>query len=91
MKPRFNADDRASSRFLVFVLSVAFLAAALVPASAQQVSAETNTAGKGSSGKELVEEWVYRVQYGHKDEWLRIFKKYQLAILEKQKQLGFVK
>jgi hypothetical protein len=31
------------------------------------------------------------VQYGHKDEWFRIFKKYQLAILERQKQLGFVK
>ena len=36
-------------------------------------------------------EWVYRVQYGHKDEWWRIFKKYQIAILERQKQLGYVK
>jgi hypothetical protein len=91
MKLYFNADDRASSRFLVFVLSVAFLVAVPIPASAQQVSAETNAASTGSSGKEFVEEWVYRVQYGHKDEWFRIFKKYQLEILEKQKQLGFVK
>ena len=31
------------------------------------------------------------LQYGHKDEWWRIFKKYQIAILERQKQLGYVK
>jgi hypothetical protein len=36
-------------------------------------------------------EWVYRIQYGHRDEWFRIFKKYQIAILERQKQLGYVK
>jgi hypothetical protein len=36
-------------------------------------------------------EWVYRVRYGYHDEWFRIFRKYQLAILEKQKQLGYVK
>jgi hypothetical protein len=36
-------------------------------------------------------EWVYRVRYGYHDEWFQIFRKYQLAILEKQKQLGYVK
>jgi hypothetical protein len=41
--------------------------------------------------KPNIVEWVYRVQYGHKDEWWRIFKKYQIAILERQKQLGYVK
>jgi hypothetical protein len=41
--------------------------------------------------KPVIVEWVYRVQYGHKDEWWRIFKKYQIAILERQKQLGYVK
>jgi hypothetical protein len=41
--------------------------------------------------KLVIEEWVYRTKYGYKDEWFRIFTKYQLAILERQKQLGFVK
>ena len=41
--------------------------------------------------KPVIVEWVYRIQYGHKDEWWRIFKKYQIAILERQKQLGYVK
>ena len=36
-------------------------------------------------------EWVYRVKYGYHDEWFQIFKKYQIAILERQKQLGYVK
>jgi len=41
--------------------------------------------------KPFLEEWVYRVRYGHQDEWWRIFKKYQIAILDRQKQLGYVK
>jgi len=41
--------------------------------------------------KPVTEEWVYRVKYGYKDEWFRIFRRYQIAILERQKQLGYVK
>lgn len=36
------------------------------------------------------EEWVYRIRYGFHDEWFQIFRKYQIAILERQKQLGYV-
>ena len=54
-------------------------------ASAQQ---PTPTA---AAPKPSVVEWVYRTKYGYKDEWWRIFKKYQLAIHERQKQLGYVK
>ena len=35
-------------------------------------------------------EWVYRVAYGHQAEWWRIFKEYQIAILDREKQLGYV-
>jgi hypothetical protein len=35
-------------------------------------------------------EWVYRIRYGFHDEWFQIFRKYQIAILERQKQLGYV-
>ena len=41
--------------------------------------------------KPIIEEWVYRTKYGFKDEWWALFKKYQIAILERQKQLGYVK
>jgi hypothetical protein len=49
------------------------------------------TAAPLPAQKPVIVEWVYRIQYGHKDEWWRIFKKYQIAILERQKQLGYVK
>ncbi len=35
-------------------------------------------------------EWVYKVKYGFQDEWWKIFQKYQIAILDREKQLGYV-
>jgi len=35
-------------------------------------------------------EWVYRIRYGHQDEWWKIFQRYQIAILDREKQLGYV-
>jgi hypothetical protein len=35
-------------------------------------------------------EWVYRVKLGHEDEFWQIFKKYQIATLNKEKELGRV-
>ncbi len=50
------------------------------------------TASKGSAATTQPEtvEWVYRIRYGSHDEWFQIFRKYQVAILERQKQLGYV-
>ncbi len=35
-------------------------------------------------------EWVYRVQWGESDEFWRLFRKYQIPLLDKEKQLGRV-
>lgn len=35
-------------------------------------------------------EWVYRVKWGHQDEFWQIFQKYQIATLNKEKELGNV-
>jgi len=35
-------------------------------------------------------EWVYKVKWGHTDEFLEIFKKTQVSVLDKEKQLGYV-
>lgn len=35
-------------------------------------------------------EWVYRVAYGHQAEWWAIFQKYEIAVLDREKQLGYV-
>jgi hypothetical protein len=72
-----------------FVLPILILAASAttpVVAAIQQAEAVPLPAKKP-----VIVEWVYRIQYGHKDEWWRIFKKYQIAILDRQKQLGYVK
>ena len=72
----------------VLVLSTLMLAA-IAPFPAR--AAAVQQAGTVASAKPVIVEWVYRVKYGYKDEWFRIFKKYQIAILERQKQLGYVK
>jgi hypothetical protein len=72
---------RARLPAAAFLFTTLFLSAAPF-ASAQQLA---------PASKPETVEWVYRVQYGHRDEWLQIFKKYQIVILERQKQLGYVK
>lgn len=79
-------STRLSTKVLALILfSFAILAARSISL-AQQAGTITT-----ASAKPVIEEWVYRTKYGYKDEWWRIFKKYQLAILERQKQLGYVK
>ena len=50
--------------------------------------------GRQSSGtvpdEPFLEEWVYKVKWGHSEEFFEILKKYQLAILERERQLGYV-
>lgn len=49
-----------------------------------------STRAQSAAEKPYIEEWVYRVKYGYKDEWWKIFQKYQLAILQKEKEIGYV-
>ena len=64
--------------FLTALLAGAGLAAPLVNAQAQ------------SAPPPYKVEWVYKVKYGFQDEWWKIFQKYQIAILDREKQLGYV-
>ena len=63
-------------------------AAALAFAIPLAVAARAQPANPAAKGYEV--EWVYRVRYGFIDEWWDIFRKYQLAVLEREKQLGYV-
>ena len=82
---KFNRQICAKAFFLPLLI---LTAGATTPVAAAMQQAE---AVPLPARKPVIVEWVYRVQYGHKDEWWRIFKKYQIAILERQKQLGYVK
>ena len=53
--------------------------------SAQQANDNTH------AEKPYIEEWVYRVRYGYKDEWWKLFQKYQITVLDKEKELGYVR
>ena len=54
------------------------------------LAAQPNRSTAAVSAKPERAEWVYRIRYGFGDEWFQIFHKYQIAILERQKQLGYV-
>lgn len=76
----------AAKTILIAIFTLGALTAPPIAASSQQ-----GAAASASVTKPVIEEWVYRTKYGYKDEWWAIFKKYQIAILERQKQLGYVK
>jgi hypothetical protein len=76
----------AAKTILIALFTLGALTAQTASAFSQQ--AVTTSA---SVTKPVIEEWVYRTKYGYKDEWWAIFKKYQIAILGRQKQLGYVK
>jgi hypothetical protein len=67
--------------FLVLLFAgILFAVGGVVPAWAQT----------RPSDRPLQEEWVYHVKYGYQGEWWKIFKKYQIATLDREKQLGYV-
>ncbi len=51
-------------------------------------AAQAQPANPAAKGYEV--EWVYRVRYGFIDEWWDIYRKYQIPILDREKQLGYV-
>lgn len=71
-------------RAKVFSRAAAALALAILLAGA----ARAQPPKPGVKGYEV--EWVYRVRYGFIDEWWDIFRKYQIPILDRAKQLGYV-
>jgi len=92
MKLNTSEYARASNKpLLLLVVGLAIAASNPTRAPAQQTQTVPSATASDPAKKDFTEEWVYRVQYGHKDEWWKIFKKYQIAILERQKQLGYVK
>jgi hypothetical protein len=76
----------AATTILISLFTLGALTAAPAPSFSQQEATASVPVPKP-----VIEEWVYRTKYGYKDEWWAIFKKYQIAILERQKQLGYVK
>jgi hypothetical protein len=67
---------------------VAFLVASAIHlAFAQQGTSDSSFAASPSEKPYLVE-WVYKVKWGCPDEFWEIFKKYQIATLNREKHLA---
>ena len=81
---------RLNTRFSITALALVMFTLGITTAM-RSALAQQSVVAASATLKPVIIEWVYRTKYGYKDEWWRIFKKYQLAILERQKQLGYVK
>jgi len=83
-----NPQSRSRQILLSLVAVELFLALALVaPARSQHSSANPSVS---AADKPYLVEWVYKVKWGHADEFWQIFKKYQIAILNREKELGYI-
>lgn len=76
-------------RIQTIALAIAFALPASFAVQNRAIAQASPSPAAGSEKPYLVE-WVYRVKYGYKDEWWTIFQKYQIAILDKERELGYV-
>jgi hypothetical protein len=76
-----------SQALLFAAIAVLIVFAGRSQARGQQATA--NPAVSGSDKPYLVE-WVYKVKWGYADEFWQLFKKYQIATLNREKELGYV-
>jgi hypothetical protein len=70
-------------RFVAFLFVTLFTVVTALSFGVSHSQAQTST-------KPYLVEWVYRIKYGYQEEWWRLFLKYQIATLDKEKELGFV-
>jgi hypothetical protein len=83
-------NHRARSRHDPLLLAATALILLLAGASHAR-SQQTSASPSGSpSDKPYLVEWVYKVKWGHADEFWQIFKKYQIPVLNREKELGYV-
>jgi hypothetical protein len=83
-------NHHSSSPYHPLLLAAAaliLLLAGAPHARGQQTSASPSVS---ASNKPYLVEWVYKVKWGHADEFWQIFKKYQIPVLNREQELGYV-
>src|SRR5579859_1776267 len=76
-----------SSSMLLAAVALLIALAGVSQAHGQQAAASPSTS---ASDKPYLVEWVYKVKWGYADEFWQLFKKYQIATLNREKELGYV-
>ena len=79
-------------RPLAHLLLLVVVAVVTAFACASQARSQQGAVGSAASSgdKPYMVEWVYKVKWGGADEFWQIFKKYQIATLNREKELGYV-
>jgi hypothetical protein len=75
-----------------YSLLLAVAALVVLVASADHLWGQQTSVNPSASASEkpFLVEWVYKVKWGHDGEFWQIFKKYQIPVLNRQKELGYV-
>jgi hypothetical protein len=71
-------------------LAVAVLLVALGGVSRARGQQAPGNPAVSTTEKPYLVEWVYKVKWGYADEFWQLFKKYQIATLNREKELGYV-
>jgi hypothetical protein len=80
MGPHFHSPAIAA-------IALVSILAGVPSAHGRQTSASSISS---SSEKPYLVEWVYKVKWGYAEEFWQLFKKYQIATLNREKELGYV-
>ena len=83
-----NSQMGPRSQSLLFAAIALILAIAGAPQAIGQQAAAGPTLS--ATEKPYLVEWVYKVKWGYADEFWQLFKKYQIATLNREKELGYV-
>lgn len=75
-----------------YSLLLAIAALAVVAGGVPQLRGQQTASSPSAPATEkpYLVEWVYKVKWGHADEFWQIFKKYQIPVLNREKELGYV-
>lgn len=80
--------------FRILYLAIAASAMLFWFAPGPQARGQQGAAGvsvaPASAEKPYLVEWVYKVKWGHADEFWQLFKTYQIATLNREKELGYI-
>jgi hypothetical protein len=79
-----------SPRFRSLGIAVFVLVIALVGVSHARGQQTAASPAASAAEKPYLVEWVYKVKWGYADEFWQLFKKYQIATLNREKELGYV-
>lgn len=89
--PAIEKENDMSTTWRTFCLWASLLVAVLwlESVTARHAGAQSPQAPRTGAPPYLVE-WVYRTKWGYKDEFFDIFRKYQVPVLDREKQLGYI-